>query len=141
MDAQTLLQRAGWFPGRRIDVADDLEFVKSEGFTVTPAAERFLQEYSGLVIDWETNRNPIVISGREVARGVDAGWCDAYSKAIGVVLSPVGEYSHMSIYIDPAGALWGGSDSEYGLLGSLMDLIRGTFLEPPTPFDRHLALD
>ena len=124
-----------------IDVADDLEFVRSEGFAVTPAAEKFLQEYSGLTISWETNRNPIVISGREVAEGVDAGWCDAYSQALGMVLSPVGEYSNMTICVDPSGGLWGGFGAVYGHVGSLLDLIRGTFLEPPKPLDRHLELD
>jgi uncharacterized protein len=51
VDAQTLLERAGWFRGRRVDVADDLDFVRSEGFTVTPAARLFLEEYSGLTIE------------------------------------------------------------------------------------------
>ena len=141
MDAQSLLQRSGWFPGRRIDVGDDLAFVKSEGFEVTPAAERFLEEYSGLTVSWNTNSNPIVISGREAARGVDAAWCEAYSGAIGLVLSPIGEYSMMTLYIDSSGELWGGFDSEYGQVGSLLDVIRETFLAPPRPFDRHLDIE
>ena len=141
MDAQSLLQRSGWFPGRRIDVTGDLASVMSGGFAVTPAAERFLEEYSGLVISWETNPNPLVISGREAARGVDAGWCEAYSEAIGLVLSPVGEYSNMTLYIDPSGELWGGFDTEYGQVGSVLDVIRETFLEPPRPFDRRLDRD
>jgi hypothetical protein len=141
MDAETLLQRSGWFPGRRIDVAGDLAFIRSEGFAATPAAERFLEEYSGLVISWETHRNPLVLSGSEAARGVDAGWCEAYSEAIGLVLSPVGVYSHMTLYVDPSGGLWGGFDREYGQVGSLLDVVRETFLEPPRPFDRLLDSD
>lgn len=141
MDAVTLLRRSGWFPGRNVDVTDELAFIAAEGFQATPAAEGFLSQYSGLQIAWESKSNPLILSGRVAARGVDSAWCDAYSAAIGLTLSPVGQYSNMTVYIDPTGELWGGFDDDYGRVGSLLDVIRGTFLEPPTPFDRHLELD
>ena len=141
MDAVTLLRRAGWSPGRSVDVAEELAFVASDGFPVTPAAERFLSEYSGLQISWGTKSNPLILSGRVAARGVDSGWCEAYSGAVGLTLSPVGEYSNMTLYIDPTGELWGGFDAEYGQVGSLLDVIRETFLEPARAFDRRLDDD
>ncbi len=113
----------------------------SEGFPATPAAERFLSEYSGLQISWETKSNPLTLGGRVAARGVDSTWGEAYSEALGVTLSPVGQYSNMTLYIDPAGDLWGGFDDLYGEVGSLLDVIRETFLEPPRPLDRRLAAE
>ena len=138
MDALTLLHRSGWTPGRRVDVSEELAFVVSEGFQTTPAAEGFLREYSGLRVSWETKSNPLVLGGRVAARGVDSSWCDAYSEALGFTLSPVGQYSNMTLYVDPNDDLWGGFDDDYGRLGSLLDVIRETFLEPARPFDRRL---
>ena len=115
-----------------------MAFVISDGYAVTPAAEDFLRQYSGLEISGESSANPLVLSGRVAARGVDPGWCDAYARALGVVLSPVGQYSNMTVYIDQSGELWGGFDEDYGRIGSLLDLIHETFIGPPKPFDRQL---
>ena len=141
MDALTLLRRSGWAPGRKVDVADELVFMVAEGFRATAAAEGFLSEYSGLQISWETKSNPLILSGRVAARGVDSGWCDAYSEALGVTLSPVGQYSNMTLYIDPSGRLWGGFDDLYDGVGSLLDVIRETFLEPGRPLSRTIGAD
>lgn len=139
MDAETLLRQSGWFPGRHVDVVDELAFIETEGFQVTPSATGFLTEFSGLQIALETHGDPLVLSGRAAARGVDSRWCEAYSEALGLVLSPVGMHSNMTLYIDSEGDLWGGFDELYGQVGSLLDVIRETFLERPRAFDRRLV--
>lgn len=139
MDAETLLRRSGWFPGRHVDVVDELAFIEAEGFQVTTSEVVFLTEFSGLQIASETRDDPLVLSGRAAARGVDSGWCEAYSAALGLVLSPVGVHSNMTLYVDSNGDLWGGFDELYGQVGSLLDVIRETFLESPRAFDRRLV--
>ena len=143
MDALTLLRNAGWREGRRIKVADDLETLRAEDFPVTDIAERFLSEYSGLSIAPEGGRRPLVINAGLAARHVFPGWAEAYSKAVGSVFVPVGEYSHMTLYIDLGGGLWGGYDREFGKGGSsLLEVIQGMYIdEPGWRFDRLLELD
>lgn len=140
MDALTLLHLAGWTPGRRVDVARDLEALRVEGFPITSAAEDFLQEFSGLQITWESKDNPLIVDGVVVARDADVGWCEALSAAIGSQLVPVGQYAHMTLYVDPHGALWGGVGDEYGQVGgSLVDVIDRTFLNPGQRLDRRVG--
>jgi hypothetical protein len=141
MDALTLLRNSGWYPGRSVDSSVDVGALKAEGFEVTEVAERFLREFSHLSISWETQSSPLIIDGAVVARNADTGWCELYSEAIATVLVPVGEYSHMTLYIDLEGGLWGGFDGEYGHRGSLLDVIQSIFLEPPRGFDRRIELD
>ncbi len=114
MDSIELLRKAGWFPGRTVDISLDLAALATAGFEVTEAAETFLRENSGLRIAWESKLNPLKIDGAAVARSTDPEWCQAYSAAIGSPLVPVGEYSLMVLYIDSSGDLWGAADNEYG---------------------------
>jgi hypothetical protein len=44
------LQRAGWYPGRMVDMSGRLAMLESEGFTVLPAAARILAEFGRLSI-------------------------------------------------------------------------------------------
>lgn len=139
MDASTLLRNAGWFPGRTVDVSRDLAALSAAGYEITPAAAKFLAEYSGLTIVGDTKSNPLIIDGAFVAGDVDPEWGSAYAEAIGTTLVAVGEYSHMTLYIDAEAGLWGAFDSEYGRGGSsLEEVVQGIFLEPRWRFDRHL---
>lgn len=47
-ETQTALKVAGWTPGRKVDVAELLQWLESSGFAVSPAAEKFLSEFVGL---------------------------------------------------------------------------------------------
>lgn len=114
--------------------------IQRHGFVVVPSAAGFLGEFSQLKVRWETNPNPLEISGSLAAGGVDPGWYAEYVKSLGFELTPVGEYSNMTICIDPSGELWGGFDDEYGHEGSLIDLVRSIFLEPVRPFDRRVEI-
>ena len=140
MDAEALLRRAGWRPGRSVAITADAEALRAEGFAVTEAAEAFLREFSHLVVAWESQARPLLFDGVEVSRNADPGWCDLYSEAIGSRLVPVGEYSHMTVYVDEVGELWGGFDGEYGHRGSVLDLIESIFLRTPRGFDRRIEM-
>ncbi len=139
MDAHELLRGAGWAIGRSVDISTDIADLARAGFSVTPAAEAFLREYNGLEIHSETTTTPLLIDGSYVARTTVVEWCEAYSAAVGSTLVPVGEYSHMVLYIDAEGGLWGAYDNVFGRGGdTLADVVQGLFLEPKWTFDRRL---
>jgi hypothetical protein len=140
MEAIEMLRSAGWYEGRRVDIRDDLDALRAEGFPVTDAAEAFLSEFSRLSIATPGDRNPLVIDAGAAAVDVFPGWAEAYSKAIGSTLVPVGEYSALTLYIDLDGGLWGGFDREYGRGGSsLAEVVQGLFMDQPGwRFDRKI---
>lgn len=117
MSAQHLLTRAGWFLGRRRDVCGDLHALVNAGFMVGPAVPDFLAEYSGLSISSPNSVEALLIDGLQASRHADPEWSAAYAAAIGLAVTPVGEYSHMIILLDEEGRLWGGYDFDYGFLG------------------------
>lgn len=139
MNADDLLRRAGWTIGRSVDVSKDIADLTKAGFAVTPAAEAFLRENNGLEIQSEASTSPLLINGSYVARTTIVEWCEAYSAAVGSTLVPVGEYSHMVLYVDAEGGLWGAYDNVFGRGGdTLADVVQGLFLEPKWKFDRRL---
>lgn len=126
-----LIERAGWTPGRRIDVGDALASLQTDEFDVVSVARGFLVEYSGLTITSQDGARALLIDGLTAARNSDPEWCAAYSSAIGMPVTPVGQYSHMVLLIDETGRFWGGFDSAYGFLGDdIDDVVRGLLVEP-----------
>jgi hypothetical protein len=132
MNAAELLTHAGWFAGRQTDAASDVAALVRGGYQVSPAAEAFLREFSGLVIEEPANPSPVVIDGVLAARHADSGWCKAYSDAIGRPLVPIGEYSLVMFWIDPEGDIWASIDNDFGRAGSsLEEAIQGLFFDKP----------
>ena len=139
MDALQLLRSAGWQPGRAIDVAGERDALQREGYETTPAAEALLMEYSGLTVRGSHHDDPLVIDATAAARDVFPGWANRYSAAIGSTLVPVGQQSHMTLYVDEAGWLWGGFDTQFGYCGNDMtEAVRLLLLEPGWQLDRNL---
>lgn len=143
MDAVEMLRSAGWYEGRRVDAQEDLSALREQGFPVTQSAEDFLLEYSHLIVTSPGDRNPLVIDARRAAGDVFPAWAEAYSRAIGSILVPVGEYSALTLYVDLEGGLWGAFDREYGKGGSsLAEVVQGLFVDSPGwRFDRRLLSD
>ncbi|WP_326836840.1 SUKH-3 domain-containing protein [Amycolatopsis rhabdoformis] len=130
-NSHDLIQMAGWTPDRNVDVAAELRELDEAGFAVTRFVPRFLAGYSGLTIGSQDATRALVIDGHKAARCADPEWCTAYAQAIGMPVTPVGEYSHMTLVIDETGRFWGGFDQSYGLLGSdLVDVVHGLLVEP-----------
>lgn len=131
MDASELLGRAGWEPGRRVDVAQAQADLAAEGIAVVPPAVAFLAEFNGLSVHSEDGRKVVRISGEEAGRHADPEWCEAYAEAIGRRVTPIGEYSHMVLLIDDEGAFWGAFDADYGYMGdTLLDVVQGLLVDP-----------
>lgn len=70
----------------------------------------------------------------------DPEWCRTYEDTAGISLLPVGGQSHMTLFVDTQGAVWGGFDAEYGQLGATLDEVVHDLLVRPRPrrrLDRH----
>lgn len=131
MDAEALLVRAGWFAGRRVDVADGLKALAGAGYAVAPAVLATLREFSGLVIASQDGTRQIWIDGERAAAVADPEWCRAYEASAGTPLVPVGGYSHMIVLADGEGSLWGGFDEEFGTLADSVEELVDVVLVSP----------
>lgn len=139
MDALQLLRAAGWQPGRRVDIDGERVSLLQEGFELTPAAEALLTEYSGLTIRGGPHDDPLVIEAAAAAGDVFPGWATRYGASIGSTLVPVGQQSHMTLYVDETGRLWGGFDTQFGHCGDDMtEAVRLLFLEPAWLLDQSV---
>jgi len=91
--------------------------LSAAGHSVVAPARAFLAEFSGLrVISPDATRS-LLIDGDNAARHADPDWCAAYADELGVAVTPVGEYSHMTLVLDAGGVFWGGFDADFGYLG------------------------
>ncbi len=48
--AEQQLRKAGWYPGRKIDIRDQIDFLKGNGYQIFDAGVKFLEEYGKLHI-------------------------------------------------------------------------------------------
>lgn len=51
-----VLKNSGWYEGRKIDITENLEFLKERGFEVFESARKFMEEFGELKINVEKNR-------------------------------------------------------------------------------------
>jgi hypothetical protein len=138
--ASDLLAAAGWHPGRRVDISDDMRALAQAGHPALRAVAKVLTEYADLVVVSASGDRSLWISGARAAAESELAWCMAYSGQLGLRLVPVGGHSHMTILVDEAGWFWGGFDDEYGRLGDTVDdVVHGVLIATsPVPFDRRL---
>lgn len=141
MDVSLILAQAGWFPGRKVDIARSVSLLDAAGYSISAAARELLHEYSGLIISSSDGSGAIWIDGERAATDIDPEWCNAYEEEAGVRLTPVGGYSHMALMADSRGNLWGGYDADYGCLaGSIGELVRVLLVDPVlVRLDRRLT--
>ncbi|MGW6857192.1 SUKH-3 domain-containing protein [Streptomyces xanthophaeus] len=109
--------RIGWFPGRRIDLRDDLDAWSADGYAVTGPVREFMEECSGL--QFEYPRHPAVggtyvclVSGASSTRQVARSLVTGYEEKLDCELCPIG-YSasgNLFLYMAPDGATYGGRD-------------------------------
>lgn len=138
---EELLRRAGWTAGRHVDVEGALRELSESGHFVVVPARAFLARYSGLVVTSEDGRKTIEIDGSAAARHTNPDWCVAYAEGIGRSVTPIGEYSHMTLLIDEVGVFWGGFDDLYGVMGEdILEVVRELLIGPLTRrLDRKVA--
>lgn len=48
--AEQQLRKAGWYPGRKVDISDQIEFWESHGYQTFDAAVKFMEEFGKLHI-------------------------------------------------------------------------------------------
>lgn len=135
--AEAQLQRAGWRPGRRVNIDNAVAALRADGHAVWPDLLQLLEEFDGLTISTSRNHNPVVLDAAAATAGIATDWVREYAGVIGAVLTPIGEYSHMTIYYNQNGAFYGGFDRDFGCLGhtviEVVDHVLNT--DPPPPFD------
>lgn len=138
------LLRAGWDPERQIDPAAAIRALEAEGWATWPGLVNFLESFSGLEVTGGDGKRTVFIDAGNASANIDPGWGTAYSKALGVRLAPVGEQSHMTIYLGEDGAFYGGFDHDYGRLGAdIFETLEAVlYFRPGMPgFDRHLPTE
>ena len=94
MKALDLLRNAGWYPGRQVDVVDQVD-----------AAATFLTEFSNLSILGPGNRNPLEVGGPDLALDADSGGA-TWTQRRGSTLPPLGEYPSLVLFISVDGAFY-----------------------------------
>jgi hypothetical protein len=142
--AEERLRRAGWYPGRAVDITRYCTCWHSRGIRVNEPAESFCTEFG----DLEIHHPPgIVIRGHEYTdftrfdvKGAVEGISDeviaAYSRIASEDLCPVGNNrSHMTVFVAPSGHLLAGVDNYLYILGrssieALNHICSGAVLEP-----------
>ncbi|WHX31874.1 SUKH-3 domain-containing protein [Brevibacillus agri] len=142
-----LLQKAGWFNGREVDISQYLDFLKDEEYYVFKGATDFLKEYGGLIIQFENpkrldsyltlNINPIDAASsifREVSKRYER-YCNESFVIVGEI--PLME---MTWYISSSGTFYGGNDDFLIRLGddfcqALHNIVSGVKLDVITVED------
>ncbi|MFI1106299.1 SUKH-3 domain-containing protein [Streptomyces melanogenes] len=116
-DLIEFLEGIGWFPGRCVDLQDDLEAWSTEGYAASGSVLEFMAECSGLQFDYP--RHPAVggthgclVAGAFSAQQVARSLVMDYEERLGVELCPIGYAASGSLflYMAPDGATYGGHD-------------------------------
>ncbi len=119
-----LLERSGWYPGRKIDISEMEILVKRNGFPINPFVGSILGEFGGLRV---THPHAVVPGVEDyfhfdVARAIsgrDMKWLEDYSKIVGEQLTPVGEAfrDYMILCVGGSGCVYAGFDETLVLVG------------------------
>lgn len=135
------LRAAGWWPERQVEIEAEIRSIERTGVEVWPELMEFLAEYARLKIDSHDGMRTLSLDVTGAAAGTDPEWGGSYSKMIGVVLAPVGEYSHMTIYLARDGIFYGGFDAEYGRIADSLEGLVDSVLNkrPAVRLDQELS--
>jgi hypothetical protein len=117
-NVQEIMRRAGWSEERDVDPVGDENALQLAGYAVWPEVTRFLAVYSGLTFTDGNGKRKVWIDAARSASEIDRAWVISYEALAESILVPVGGYSHMTIFLSASGALYGGYDREFGLLGA-----------------------
>ncbi|QSB05072.1 SUKH-3 domain-containing protein [Natronoglycomyces albus] len=106
------LESAGWYPGRRVDLATEFEFNRTQGYNLHPYAREFLEAFHGIEVEPLPTSDPglqycdpLIVDVYLGAHGdsADTKWLN---RELGGHWYPVGEWnSKMALYIDSTGAV------------------------------------
>ena len=102
IETKRVLRNAGWYPGRKIDTSTWPDRLEKSGFTQTEAAEHFLSEFGGLVINQSgsgiTCAHELFKFDPLLAEGED-GRFEGWAVYLGEPLSPIEEIYHGRLFL------------------------------------------
>jgi hypothetical protein len=121
--ARDALSRVGYTEGRQFDIAAFGEKLVAEGFTPSPAPQRFLRAFGNLRISIPHPRFPNVtidfhFDAARAASGIYREKVEPLEIRAGVQLCPIGEGIGSVLLMDPNGAMYAALDDWLVKLGS-----------------------
>ncbi|MCW8131649.1 MAG: SUKH-3 domain-containing protein [Planctomycetota bacterium] len=126
MNAHTIecLVRAGWKPGRKVDVSASIDLLKQKDFLVNDVIVSFLAEFLSLTIRYPNPRCPstednFCIQPEDSIAGSGGTWTQTYERRLGERLCPLGEAcrGHLTLYMSSTGKVYAGTDDLLYFLG------------------------
>lgn len=118
---QKLLERAGWFPGRRIDISRYEEVLRTSRSPVHECVREFLSEFGGLHVETlkkgrDFHADPCLAASEFY---IDDEGLSEYNITVGAALCCVGVASraHMMLLMDQSGRMYGVVDDLIYVIG------------------------
>ncbi|WP_339158702.1 SUKH-3 domain-containing protein [Paenibacillus sp. FSL W8-0186] len=142
-----LLQKAGWFEGRVVNISQYTEILDDEGYFVFGSAINFLKEYGGLIIEFENPERlgsylKLIIDPIEASSSIFRELSKRYERYCNEPFVIFGEIPLMDMtwYISLSGLFYGGNDDFLICLGNdfyqvLNNIITGEVLDVITVED------
>ncbi|MEY9912914.1 hypothetical protein ABIA35_009181 [Catenulispora sp. MAP12-49] len=117
----SFLREIGWYPGRQVDLAADLEEWETEGYSVSDAVHRWMGECSGLEFEYPRHSSvgglhACFVSGVMPSRRIHRATVAEYEERVGEALCPIGQSASggLTLLMDSTGAVYGGYDHYLG---------------------------
>ena len=89
LSARELLLRAGWAPSRRVEVDHIIRRLLEDDHDVVAPFRDFMTQFAGLAVASEDGRRVLSFDMDRVRGLTGPGWCEAYGKGIGRLVTPV----------------------------------------------------
>lgn len=119
--AKSLLTKAGWFPGRRVELRDAEAALSQTGYlTFSSKVKEFLQEFEGLSAEVEVaaEQKHFAVSAKDMFQHFSKrALPPTVAPAIGTPCWPIGGISPYLFLIDADGVLYGWDDPYLVVLG------------------------
>lgn len=123
--AEGLLLEAGWRPGRSQDVSDVRSLLASRGYSIGKSVDLFLQEFTGITINFVRNGRPDLIwfDAQRASASADPEWVAHYEERTKTSLVPIGysNHEHLMLMQSDEGGFYGAFDDFLCTLGSKAD--------------------
>lgn len=117
-----LLRKAGWRPGRSRDVSEVRSLLASHGYSIGKPVELFLQEFTGITINFVRNERPdsMWFDAEKASALSDPEWVAYYEERTKNSLVPIGysNHEHLMLMQSDEGGFYGAFDDFLCALGS-----------------------
>lgn len=114
--SKDILEKAGWYEGRKIDLTDILEVYNKYNVEVFPKAKEFLEQFGDLEIDYSFCPNHSFNVKKLFKNSYREGWASEISIVLDEKVLRIGGCGDYCVYISESGKIY----SDYGLIGNDM---------------------